>query len=93
MRTTTTRRPARQFDVVRILATKADGSETCSVPQRYTLAEVQACVDNREESGTVQIRCAVCRESVHDCHELSGLLTGVPESWGWEWQVRRAYES
>ena len=88
----TTRRPAAQYDMIRVLAQSVDATKTCAVPQRYTLAEIQACMDNREVSGTVQIRCATCHESVADCPELRGKLVRVPEQWGWEWQARHAYD-
>lgn len=77
----TTRRPARRFDVVRMEIMNARTGETVAVPQfDYTAANIQAAIDT---GATADIRCVACGESVADCPDIRPLLRSVPESWSW----------
>lgn len=84
----TTTRPAVQYRVRRVLSTNIVTGEVCSVPDlRFTLADVQACVTHREISGTVQLYCQTCGESVADCIELAPQLRDVPADWSWQYHA------
>jgi len=76
------------YRVTRILTANVATGETCAVPNMVmTVPEIQGTVDNRELSGTLDVRCDACGESVADCPELKGQLTGVPWAWSWESKV------
>jgi hypothetical protein len=83
--------PAVEYPVTRVLITNVRTGATCRIPGlRFTLADLQACVTGRERSGTANVICATCGESVADCIELRDKLRGVPHSWSWESHVDQA---
>jgi hypothetical protein len=79
------RKPAQQYPIRRVLTANVVTGEVFSVPGLlFTLGDVQECVDGREASGTVQLYCETCLESVADCIELAPKLRGVPAQWSWQ---------
>lgn len=82
---TRTCKPAAEYGIRRVLTANVVTGETFSVPGlRHTLADIQAMVDDREVTGTVQLYCETCHESVADCPELAPKLHNVPAEWSWE---------
>lgn len=80
--------PAREYPIIRVLTANAVTGETCRVPDmRLTLRDIQNTVTHRETSGTVDLICQTCGDSVADCIELAPLLTGVPFAWSWQSKV------
>lgn len=85
---TATRKPAKEYPIRRVLTANVVTGEVFSVPGlRFTLADIQTGVTDREITGTVQMYCETCGESVADCIELAPQLHGVPEQWSWQFHV------
>lgn len=80
--------PAIEYRITRVLTVNTRNGETCRVPELlFTVRDLQAMVDNRVLSGTVDLICETCRESVADCIELAPLLHDVPFEWSWQSKV------
>lgn len=90
-RTTRARKPATEYPIREVLTANVRTGAVFAVPGlRFTLADIQACIDNREVAGIVRLYCETCGETVADCPELCDKLHRVPEEWGWEYQARLA---
>lgn len=82
---------ARTFPFTVVYIGNVETGATFGVPNiLLTVADLQAAVDNRSISGTANILCETCGESVHDCPILREKLTGVPSEWGWEAKAEMA---
>lgn len=82
--------PATEYRITRVLTVNTRNGETCRVPELlFTVRDLQAMVDNRELSGTVDLICERCGDSVADCIELASQLTGVPFEWSWQSKVEQ----
>lgn len=79
--------PAIEYPIRRVLTANVTTGEVNSIPGlRLTLADIQNCVTHREVSGTVQLYCEMCGDSVADCIELASKLHDVPAEWSWHHQ-------
>lgn len=79
---------AREYAITRVLTVNVKTGETCRVPDmRFTVRDIQDMVTHRETSGTVDLICQTCGESVADCIELAPLLINVPREWSWTSKV------
>lgn len=77
-------RSAREFTVTRVMVANTVTGATFAVPgMRVTLAELRSMVADRELSGTVQVYCDACGESVVDCPDT---MNSVPEVPAWSWR-------
>ena len=84
--------PVREYTITRVLTVNVKTGETCRVPDmRFTVRDIQDMITHRETSGTVDLICGACGESVADCPELAPLLTGVPSSWSWTSRVGASF--
>jgi hypothetical protein len=82
----------REYSITRVLTVNVETGETCRVPNmRFTLRDIQDMIKHHEASGTVDLTCQTCSESVADCIELAPLLTGVPASWSWTSKVDQGF--
>jgi hypothetical protein len=72
------------FQVTRVLTANVKTGETFSVPgMLVTWTELRDMVRYAPQSGTVQIYCDTCGESVADCPDVRNSLS-CPASWSWQ---------
>lgn len=76
-------RSVKTFQVARVMTANAATGETFTVPgMRVTLVELCSMVADRELSGTMQVYCETCGESVVDCPDTCNSVPDVP-TWSW----------
>lgn len=83
-RTATRNAAGTECRITRVLTVNTVSGETANIPgMLLTAADLQGMVLHRDLSGTVNLICETCGDSVADCVELAPQLSGVPAEWSW----------
>ena len=79
-----------EYRITRVLTANERTGETVRIPgMLFTVKDVQDMIVHRDLSGTVDLICEQCGESVADCIELAHQLTGAPAEWSWTSKVEQ----
>lgn len=79
-----------EYRITRVLTVNELTGATQGIPgMLFTVKDLQDMVAHRELSGTVDLICEQCGDSVADCIDLAPLLTGVPPEWSWQSKVEQ----